>query len=215
MSTSIAVTSLSKARTRSEMEEAGTLATETATRYRFSADEYHKMLEKGILREDSRVELVDGEVIRLSAMGSRHAACLNRVEDSVRDQLPRAVALVREQSPVHLGTTSELEPDVIVLRPRTDYYETDLPTPDDVLLVIEVADTSLAYDRTTKLPHYARAGIAEAWLMDCPGDAIERHTEPLEGGYGCVVRARRGQTLTSTVLPMLTLDADTLLGTRP
>ena len=119
-------------------------------------------------------------------------------------------ALVSVQNPLRLSDDDEPQPDLAVLRDR-DYGDA-VPTAADALLVIEVADTSRDADRNTKLPLYAAAGIAEAWLVDLVAESIERHTEPRANGYRLIARAGRGESLASTVLPALTLVADAVLG---
>ena len=147
----------------------------------FTTDEYEWMAETGLLGEDERIELIGGEIVRLAAMGTRHARCMRRFSRLLYGQLGTDV-VISAQLPVSIPDHDEPEPDIALLRPRADDYITH-PTPADVLIAIEVSDTSLAYDRRVKLPLYARAGIPEAWLTDLAGDAVERHTEPSPHGY--------------------------------
>jgi Uma2 family endonuclease len=119
---------------------------------------------------------------------------------------------VSPQNPVKLDENWEPQPDVAVLRAGERYEAGELPEPEDVLLLIEVADTSLAYDRYVKLPLYARVGIAEVWLVDLNAHVIERHTEPAPDGYRLVRRAGRGDTLASEILPDLVVPVDAALG---
>ncbi len=177
---------------------------------RFTVNEYERMGEAGILREDDRLELIGGEIVRMAAMGARHAACVRRLTRLLVRALGEA-ASVSIQLPVAIPDYDEPEPDIAVLHPREDEYEHRHPTPADVLLLVEVADTSLAYDRAVKLPLYARAGIPEAWLVDLPGEVVERHTEPSRDGYRQVTRFERGETLESTVLPSLVLAVSDVL----
>jgi Uma2 family endonuclease len=181
-------------------------------RKRFTVDEYHAMAEAGILAEDDHVELVSGEIVQMSPIGPRHAACVDRLDDLLRESAPRGTAIIRVRSPIAVGEHHEPEPDISVLRFRPDYYAGGLPVPADVLLVIEVADTSPEHDRDVKLAVYARAGIPESWLADLRGGALERHTEPSADGYRLVTRAGRGQVLGSTVLPSLALDVARVIG---
>ena len=174
---------------------------------RFTVDEFHRMAEVGILHEDDRVELIGGEIVEMNPIGGRHARCvteLTRVLVSVVGDDVR----VSPQNPVRLDEHQEPQPDVAVHRASERYRAGELPTPEDVLLLIEVADTSLTSDRDVKLPLYARAGIAEVWLVDLTANVIERHTEPSENGYRLVRRAGRGESLESVVLPALTLPVD-------
>lgn len=178
-------------------------------RRRFTVHDYHRMGEASILHEDDRVELIEGEIVEMAAIGTRHFSCVNRLYRllvmSVGDE-----AVISVQHPVRLNEHTELQPDLAVIRPR-DYRES-LPEPDDVLLLIEVSDTTLAYDRGVKLPLYARAGIGEVWIVDLPGETIERYTDPSGDGYRRVEQARRGQTLESIALPGFTPSVDQVLG---
>lgn len=177
----------------------------------FTTDEYECMAETGLLGEDERIELVGGEIVRMAAMGTRHARCIQRLTERLVLRL-QGVASVRVQLPIMIPDLDEPEPDLAVVRRRDDDYLEGHPTPADVLIAIEVSDTSLAYDRRVKLPLYARAGIPEAWLTDLAGDAVERHTEPSPHGYRRVERFGRGETITSATLPQLSLSVDEVLG---
>ena len=181
-------------------------------RRRFTVDDYHTMVEAGVLTEDDRVELIDGEIVEMSPIGSRHVACVGGLDDILHERIPRGSAVINVQSPIRLGEYREPQPDLSVLLPRPDRYADELPVAEDVLLVIEVSDTTLRYDRGVKLPMYAQAGIPESWLVDLPGGRIERHSEPVGGEYRQVRVARRGERIGSTVLPSLTLDVDAVLG---
>jgi Uma2 family endonuclease len=178
-------------------------------RRRFTVHEYHRMAEAGIFGEDERVELIEGEVVEMNPIGSRHAMCVIRL---TRLLVPLAGedAFVSPQNPVRLGEYEEPQPDLALLRARD--YEDSLPGPEDVLLLIEVSDTTLRRDREVKLPRYARAGIPEGWILDLTGEAIERHNDPSEGGYRRTERARRGETLASEIMPDLILRVDAVLG---
>jgi Uma2 family endonuclease len=184
-------------------------------RYRFTADEYRRMGEAGILPEDARVELIGGEIIRMSPTGHRHVAGVNRCNRL----FSRAVgerALVSIQNPVDLGPHDEPEPDVSLLRPRTDDYADELPRPADVLLLVEVADSSLEYDRQTKLPLYAGAGIPEAWLLNLREGRLEVHREPGPEGYLVSRVYRPGERVAALAFPDLEIAvADLLPPARP
>jgi Uma2 family endonuclease len=179
------------------------------TRWRFTVHDYHRMGEAGILHEDDRVELIEGEIVEMAAIGTRHFSCVNRLTRllvmNVGDE-----AIVSVQNPVRLNEHTEPQPDLTVIRPR-DYRES-LPMPEDVLLLIEVSDTTLAYDHGVKLPLYARAGIREVWIVDLAAETIGRHSDPSGEGYRRADQTRRGQTLESTVLPGLTTSVDEVLG---
>ena len=168
-------------------------------RWRFTVHDYHRMGEAGILHEDDRVELIEGELVGMTPIGGRHATCvreLNRLlSKKVSDEMR-----VDVQNPIRSGERSEPQPDLAVIRAQ-EYGET-LPGPENVLLLIEVSDTALAYDRNVKLPLYARAGVREVWIVDLPDETIERHTEPSADGYGSTKRARRAEALESVALPV-------------
>jgi Uma2 family endonuclease len=181
------------------------------TRVRFSVADYHRMGELGILGPEDRVELIDGEIVSMAAVGSLHAGTVNRLNSLlVRTLSGRAVIAV--QNPVQLSDDTEPEPDLAVLLPRDDFYTTAHPLPADVFLLMEVGDSSFLADRRAKLPRYARAGIRESWLVNLEVGQIERHTNPDPSGYREVVTVERGQRLASTVITDLTLDGDQVLG---
>src|SRR5215212_5959745 len=131
------------------------------------------MGEAGILHEDDRVELIEGEIVEMAALGTMHFACVNGLTRllvmNVDDE-----AIVSVQNPVRLNEHTEPQPDLTVIRPRD--YRLSFPGPEDVLLLIEISDTTLAYDRGGKLPLYARSGIGGVWIVDLPGETIERYT---------------------------------------
>ena len=176
---------------------------------RFTVEEYHRMAEAGILAEDDRVELIAGEIVELSPIGIRHADCVTALTDLLRELIGREVSL-RVQSPLRLDTGHEPQPDIALVKRRR--YRQAHPMPGDALLLIEVADSSRDYDRNVKLPLYAAAGIPEVWIVDLVDDTIERHTDPHAGRYRHRVLAGRGESLSSTVLPAITLPVDAVLG---
>ena len=178
---------------------------------RFTVDEYHRMAEAGILTEDDRVELLDGEIVVLTPLGRLHAAAVARVEDAFhRAQGGRAIEWV--QNPIVLGVDGEPQPDLCLLQPRADFYAGALPGPDDVLLVVEVADTSVRRDRERKIPSCGRAGISEAWLMNLRDAVIEVYRNPAGGRYRDVRTARRGETVAPLAFPDVTLQVEEILG---
>jgi Uma2 family endonuclease len=161
-----------------------TLADDTIVRHRFTVDEYYRMAEVGILAPDARVELIDGEVIEMPPIGMSHAALVafltKRLVFACGD-----LAHVWVQNPLRLSQYTEPVPDLMVLAQAPDEYRRHRPLPDDALLVVEVAASSLRYDRTVKLPHYARHGVAEYWIVDVAGECIEVFTRPrAEGRFG-------------------------------
>jgi Uma2 family endonuclease len=174
-------------------------------RRRFTAKEYGRMVEAGILQEDDRVELLEGEIVEMAPIGSRHAACVDRLNRLFSDGL-RGRTIVRVQSPIWLGDYSEPQPDLALLRPRSDFYSTSHPGAGDTLLVVEVADTSADYDRQVKLALYAQAGILEAWLVDLASGSVELHRAPGPAGYREVQRAGVGHTIAPLAFPELALQ---------
>lgn len=182
----------------------------TTTTRPFTVDEYYRMAEAGILAPGERVELIEGEIVRMAAIGSRHAGTVMRLNRLLTKGV-EARGLMAVQSPVRLDDLSEPEPDVGVLRPRADDYTATHPGPDDVLLVVEVADTTLTFDRDTKTPLYAAAGIPEYWLVNLPDDRIEVFREPAGEGYGRVTEHHRGDVLRPEAFPDLEVAVDVVL----
>lgn len=176
--------------------------------YRFTVEQYYQLAEAGILAPDERVELIEGEIIRMAAIGPTHAWLVANLNRAIFRQIGDDVRL-DVQNPIHLGLRTEPQPDLCASR----YYpgRRAHPTPDDIHFVVEVSDTTLEYDRNTKLPLYAAAGIVESWLFDASTYTLERHAEPRDGIYRQVARAERGQSLPSTTLPAITLAVDDLL----
>jgi len=159
-----------------------TPATDLYRRHRFTAEEYHRMGEAGLFGEDDRVELIEGEIVEMTPIGSRHAGTVIRL-NRLLGQAVGDRAIVASQSPLRLGTTSEPQPDIALLRPRDDFYTTSHPGSGDVLLLIEVAEASLRYDREVKLPLYARHGIPAVWLVDLAGRELTAYEQPAGDGY--------------------------------
>jgi Uma2 family endonuclease len=177
----------------------------------FTRADYYRMAELGILRDGVRVELLDGLVVEKGMIGPRHAGCVNRLNQMIF-RLTAGRVTLGVQSPVVLDDRSEPEPDVTVLAYRADGYAERHPLPEDVLLLIEAADSSVAKDRGIKLPLYARAGIREYWLVDLEAGAIEVYREPGPHGYASLRRATRSDRLTPLLLPDVTLSGSDILG---
>jgi Uma2 family endonuclease len=184
----------------------------TLRRHRFTLDEYHRMAATGILGEDAHVELIEGEIIEMSPIGSRHAGTVARIHHLASTRLGDR-AVVWSQSPLLLvQLQSEPEPDLMLLAPRADFYTAGLPEPPAVRLLVEVAESSLAYDRRTKFPLYARAGVTEAWLVDLDGGRVEIHRSPSRGGYHDVRAPRADETFAPAAFPDLAVTLRDLLG---
>lgn len=180
-------------------------------RKQFTVAEYHTMLEAGILHEDSRVELIEGEIWQMPPIGSYHAGGVNRLTALLLDLL-RGRALVSVQNPVRLSDLSEPQPDFAVLRSRDDYYSSQHPAAADVLLLIEVADSSLEFDRGRKANLYARHGIPEVWLQDLRNAALIVLRDPSSQGYRDVKFFHRGERLSPLAFPDLVIEVDAILG---
>jgi Uma2 family endonuclease len=177
----------------------------------FTVAEYERMGEAGILSENDRVELIEGEIIEMSPIGKRHAACVGRLNRALT-LLLQHVALVWTQNPIWLSDDSEPQPDIVVLKLRDDFYENSLPTPDDVLLLIEVSDTTLEYDRQIKLPLYARAGVPEVWIVNLVEEVVETYSQPSGDSYRSTGRFARGEFVQSSVVEALRVEASAVLG---
>jgi Uma2 family endonuclease len=185
--------------------------TTTAVRRRFTVAEFARMAEAGLAGPDERLELIDGEVVEMSPIGQRHAACVDLLSTIAGRQLGEA-AIVRVQGPLRLDDETELYPDVALLKPREDYYRRGRPASgSDALLVIEVADTSLAYDLGAKAPRYGRAGVHTLWVVDLQGGVVEVLTEPSVGGFDLRRTVRPGAVLTHPAMPNLSVAAADLL----
>ena len=177
----------------------------------FTVAEYERMGQIGIFSEDERVELVCGEVIEMSPIGERHAASVNVLDEIVRERLGRSVT-VSVQNPVLLDDFSEPQPDLLILKRRADFYKHAHPRPEDVLIVIEVSDSTLELDRAVKVPLYAGAGVPEAWLVNLPEERIEVYSDPVGGEYQTVRSYARGQKLQSHTLASLRISVSKVLG---
>lgn len=181
------------------------------SRYRFTADDYQRMTAAGVLTEDDRVELLDGEIVRMAPIGPRHAGTVDRIARRLTFGLGETI-LVRVQNPVRVDTHSLPEPDITVARLRDDFYTGGHPGPEDVFLVVEVADTSLRLDREVKIPIYARSGIREVWLADIDGGSLHVFKSPSAEGYKVQQVVHRGQTLSPEAFSELKLTVEELLG---
>ena len=181
---------------------------------KFTVAEYYRMAEAGILRPDERVELIEGEIIVMAPIGPGHASNVD-LSSNFLARISDGRFIVRTQNPIHLDDGSEPEPDVALLRNRDDYYGSAHPTAADVLLVIEVSDSSLEYDRDVKAHIYGRNDIPETWVRNIPEDCVERFTEPGPDGYAQHTIHHRGDTLTPVSLPDMELAVDDLLPPLP
>ena len=182
------------------------LNTGTQQRYaprKFTVDEYYRMGEVGILSPDERTELLEGEIIVMAPIGSKHASCVKYFNRSFAPLSMNDATLVQVQDPVLLENRTEVQPDLAVVRlaPYADAH----PRPEDVLLLVEVSDTTIGDDRRRKMPLYARLGIPEAWLADVNAQAVDIHTDPRDGVYTNVRTVEMDGTLTPTAFPDLVI----------
>lgn len=187
------------------------LAKPQVKNFRFTISQYHQMSEAGILSENDKVELINGEIIEMSPIGRRHTACVNRL-NSVFSELLGKKVIVAVQNPILLNNLSEPEPDIALLKPRTDFYESGHPQPQDIFLLIEVADSSIEYDRDVKIPLYASSGITEVWLVDIYQQVIIVYRYPSENGYRDIQTLSRGEKLSISAFPENNLLVDDILG---
>jgi Uma2 family endonuclease len=182
-----------------------------ATRRKLTADEYDRMGEAGILHEDERVELIDGEILEMPPISDDHIGGVHSLTAIFGRRLGDR-AIVSVQNPFRLSDYSEPQPDLLLLRPRDDYYRSGKARPEDIFLLVEVARTSLDYDRDTKLPRYAAAGIVEAWIVNLVDRCIEVYRDPTAAGYATRIVCRRGDTLAPAAFPDLTIHVEEILG---
>ncbi|NJK68419.1 MAG: Uma2 family endonuclease [Microcoleus sp. CSU_2_2] len=177
----------------------------------FTVPEYHLMGEAGILSEDDRVELIEGEIIQMAAIGTRHASSVKRLI-AVFSDLERKRAIIGAQDPIQLTERTEPQPDVVLLQPRADYYATAHPVPSEVLLLVEVSDSTIDFDRDVKVPNYAHSGIQEVWLWDLEANCLEVYRFPMANGYSSLQKFERGEMVSPLAFPELEVSVDFILG---
>jgi Uma2 family endonuclease len=180
------------------------------TKHRFSVGDYQRMSETGILSPKARTELIDGEIINMPAVGSPHVGAVIALIRLFSRSIPENV-VISAQSPIQMGDWGAPEPDFALLRARPDGYRTPpLPSAADVLLLVEVSDTSLKYDREEKLPLYARHGVPEVWIVDLTAAVVEIYRRPDQGTYAEVTTRGRSETLEP--LPGLRMPVEEITG---
>ncbi|MBE9005954.1 Uma2 family endonuclease [Fortiea sp. LEGE XX443] len=180
-------------------------------RRKFTVEQYHKMIESGILTENERVQLIRGEIVEMSPIGTKHAACVNCLNKLLYSKLGDRV-LIAIQNPVKLNDYSEPQPDVAILKPRDDFYATTHPQPQDIFLLIEVADSTITYDREEKIPLYAEANITEVWLVDINGQIVEVYQQPIATGYQQMQKFTSGETLSIPSFPEVKISVNEIFG---
>ena len=182
-----------------------------ATKKLFTVEEYYALAKAGILGPEDRVELIDGEIFQMSPIGNRHLGCVNRANRLfVTSFMGRAV--VSCQHPVQLSNYTEPEPDIALLRFRTDDYTGKKPMPEDAVLILEVSDTTLGFDRKVKLPRYALAGIPEVWIENLNDDELLVYRDPDGSVYRTTHILHRGDIVSVTAFPDVVFKVDDLLG---
>jgi Uma2 family endonuclease len=180
-------------------------------RRRFDVDAYHRMSETGILAPDDRVELIDGEIIEMAPIGAAHGGKVDRLTSLVARIVAEGRVIVRVQGPLRLDRRNEPQPDLMLLQPKADFYESGHPTAADVLLLVEVADSSLAWDSGPKLALYAHHGVPEVWIVDLVGRVVEVYRQPDAQAYAERETVQQG-VLTPRLVPTLTIDVKALFG---
>ncbi len=176
-----------------------------AQHFKFTTQQYHLMHEAGVFGDGDRLELINGEIKTMSPIGRKHVACIIRLDKLIQQKLGDRV-MVSTQNSIRLNEHSEPQPDLAILKFRDDFYEGGLPTPDDILLIIEVADSSIDYDRDVKAPLYAMAGIPEMWLFDVNKKVIEGYSQPSPLGYKQIHRYNEGDMLSMLAFPDVTFN---------
>ena len=183
---------------------------EVRPRRRFTVAEYYAMAEAGILTKRDRVELLDGEIVVMAPIGNRHAFCVDWLNRFWILALAER-AIDRIQNPVRLNDSSEPEPDITLLAWRDDFYVSGHPGPDDVLLLIEVADSTVDFDRNQKLRLYARAGIVEFWIVNLQDRRVETYAEPEGDRYGNIRHYGPGESVSPLSFPDITLEVERIV----
>lgn len=177
----------------------------------FTVETYHKMIASGVLTKYDRVELIRGEIVQMSPISPLHAGYVNRLSELFIWRLIERVR-VRVQNPVELDETSELQPDLALVRRRPNFYKAGHPRPEDVFLLVEVADSTVRKDREVKIPLYAEDNILEVWLVDINEQCLEVYREPSVNGYQSVQKLESGDTVTIQAFPDVVFAVDEILG---
>ena len=178
-------------------------------RHAVSVQEYLRMGEAGVFASDARLELIEGEIVEMAPIGSRHAGAV-KILNRIFSRLVGDLAIVSVQDPLIIGERSVPQPDLMLLKPRADSYSGAHPAAEDVLLVVEIADTTLAFDTGTKIPLYARAGIAEAWVVDLQERAVRVFRDPSASGYRSSIAFSGDETVSALALPMVVIGLQAL-----
>ncbi|MDJ0520119.1 MAG: Uma2 family endonuclease [Trichodesmium sp. MO_231.B1] len=180
-------------------------------RRQFTVKEYHQMAKVGILKEDERVELIAGEIVKMASIGIPHASCVRRL-DGIFNKLLSGKAIFDTQNPIDLNDESEPQPDLVLLRWREDYYAGKHPQPEDIFLLIEVVDSTIKYDWEVKIPLYAENGIFEVWLIDINQELVEVYPQIVGNSYQQQEQFFRGDRLIIQAFDDVSLTVDEILG---
>ena len=178
---------------------------------KLTVEDYHRMGEAGIFGRDERVELLDGELYTMAPIGEDHNAGVLSLSYFLNRRVGERV-IVSVQGPLRLSAVSEPEPDIVLLRFRDDFYRGGHPRPEDVLLLVEVAHSSLGHDRLTKLPLYAAAGIPEVWIANLVDRQVEVYRDPTPEGYATISVHVPGDSLTPRALPDVSIRVEEIIG---
>jgi Uma2 family endonuclease len=177
----------------------------------FTVQEYHLMTEAGVFANNERVELIEGEIIQMAAIGTRHASSVKRLTRCF-SLIAEELATLGVQDPIQLTERTEPQPDVVLLQPRADYYATAHPVPSEVLLLVEVSDSTVDNDRNIKVPIYARSGIQEVWLWDLEVNCLEVYRNPTANGYTSIQKLERGEMVSPLAFPEFEVSVNFILG---
>ena len=178
--------------------------------HRFTVEDFHRMADTGVLAPDARVELLEGEIIDMEPIGPFHGGATKRL-NGLFATVSRGRWLVSVQDPLRLDRYSEPQPDIMLLRPDPDDYMGRHPTPADVFLLVEVAESSLDHDRAKKLPAYGKAGVPEVWIVDLQEKVVEIHRGPHFLGYEKRTLLRVGDAASPEAFPDVSIDITALL----
>ena len=178
---------------------------------RFRVEDFRRMTEAGILPEESGWEIIDGYLIDKMSIGSKHASTVKRLNRKLTRLFDDKV-IISVQDPIHIDEFNEPEPDIMLLKPREDFYAENHPIPQDVLLLIEVSDSTVEYDRKYKKTLYAAAGIVEFWIVNLPDETVECYSSLKNGTYHLARISEKGETVESNSVENLKLSVEEILG---
>lgn len=179
--------------------------------HEFSVTDWQRMGEMNLFAPESRVELIEGQIFDMPPIGTEHSGCIDWLNQNWFMQL-QGKALIRVQNPLRLGDFSEPQPDIMLLKPRADFYRKAHPQAEDVLLLIEVADSSVDYDKTIKIPLYARYGICETWIINIPEQLIHIYQQPENNSYKIKIDKQQNENLTAQAFPEIQFTVKQILG---